>query len=68
MNKWRAQVVHMAKHMNMAGPHFWGALGTGLLDPSKSGAVALIASTRYLELILTLTKLNEQASETFPRF
>jgi len=39
MTKWQAQVVHMAKHMNMVGdPFWWGALGSGLLGPPKSGA------------------------------
>jgi len=39
MAKWHAHFVHMVKHMNMMGCVFRsGAMGPGLLSPSKVGS------------------------------
>jgi len=46
MNKWHAQVVHMAKHMNMVGgPFLVGGLGPGPLGPPLNPALPLCVET-----------------------
>ena len=48
MTKWQAHVVHMVKHMNMAGvPFWWGALIPGPFAPPLNPALGWIVILNY---------------------